>query len=138
MINNQLDGSGERLRKIRKSLGLTQNELATILKTSHGHISGMEKDKKNITDSTIDLLFLKCNVNENFIRNNQGEMFNSAPIEDEIASAVSDLLEDDNPFFNIIVDIMSIYRQLDPKSKEVIHNVSGQLVNKIKKRKESD
>lgn len=138
MINNQLDGSGERLRKIRKSLDLTQNELAAILKTSHGHISGMEKDKKNITDSTIDLLFLKCNVSEDYIRNNQGEMFNPTPIEDEIAAAVSDLLEDDNPFFNIIVDIMSVYRQLDPKSKEVIHNVSEQFVNKIKKRKESD
>lgn len=138
MINNIQDGSGERLRKIRKTLGLTQKELADILKTSHGHISGMEKDKKNITDSTIDLLLLKCNVNEEYVRYNSGEMFIHSIRKDKTVAAVSALLEERNPFFDLIVEIMDMYNELDYESKTVIHDVSGKFVDNIKKRKESD
>lgn len=75
LIGNICNGSGERLLSIRKALGMTQVEFSKILNSSNGHISDMEKDRKNITESTIELLKLKCNVNENWLRHGTGEMF---------------------------------------------------------------
>lgn len=79
MINNIYDGSGERLFCIRKALKMTQIEFAKIVNSSNGHISDMEKDRKNITESTIELLKLKCNVNEDWLRTGFGEMFLKTP-----------------------------------------------------------
>ncbi len=75
MINDKKDGSGKRLYLIRKALNLNQTDLAKLLNCSNGHMSDMENDKKNITDSTIQLLMLKCDVNENYLRYGIGEMF---------------------------------------------------------------
>ncbi len=79
LINSAYDGSGERLFCIRKTLGMTQIEFAKIVNSSNGHVSDMEKDRKNITESTIELLKLKCNVNENWLRTGTGEMFLKTP-----------------------------------------------------------
>ncbi len=79
MINNQSDGSGERLFLIRKALGMKQVDLAKILNSSNGHVSDMEKDRKNITESTIELLILKCNVSEEYLRYGTGDMFAKTP-----------------------------------------------------------
>ena len=79
MINNIYDGSGERLFQIRKALGMTQIDFAKTLNSSNGHVSDMEKDRKNITDSTIELLKLKCNVNADWLRTGTGEMFVRTP-----------------------------------------------------------
>ena len=79
MINNNHDGSGKRLFNIRKKLGMTQLEFAKIINSSNGHVSDMEKDRKNITESTIELLKLKCNVNEEYLRTGRGDIFFSTP-----------------------------------------------------------
>uniref|UniRef100_UPI004057146A helix-turn-helix domain-containing protein n=1 Tax=Agathobacter sp. TaxID=2021311 RepID=UPI004057146A len=79
MINNIYDGSGERLFQIRKKLKMTQIDFSKILNSSNGHVSDMEKDRKNITDSTIELLKLKLNVNSDWLRTGLGEMFIKTP-----------------------------------------------------------
>lgn len=134
MINNIEDGSAERLKTLRKSLGMTQIEFAEIINSSNGHVSDMEKGRKNITDSTMDLLELKKNVNIDWLRTGKGEMFNELPEEDEVAAYVSDLLEDDegNPLYDIIKEIMHTYSELTPKSQEVIRDFSAQLLKNLK------
>ena len=55
--------------------------------------------------------------------------------EEEVASYVSDLLEDDteNPLYEIIKEIMRTYSELSPKSQEVIRDFSQRLMDNIKK-----
>lgn len=136
MINNIEDGSAERLKTLRKSLGMTQIEFAEIINSSNGHVSDMEKGRKNITDSTMDLLELKKNVNIDWLRTGRGEMFNELPEEDEVAAYVSDLLEDEegNPLYDIIKEIMHTYSELTPKSQEVIRDFSAQLLKNLKEK----
>lgn len=136
MINNIEDGSAERLKTLRKSLGMTQIEFAEIINSSNGHVSDMEKGRKNITESTMDLLELKKNVNIDWLRTGKGEMFNELPEEDEVAAYVSELLEDDegNPLYDIIKEIMHTYSELTPKSQEVIRDFSAQLLKNLKEK----
>lgn len=136
MINNIEDGSAERLKTLRKSLGMTQIEFAEIINSSNGHVSDMEKGRKNITESTMDLLELKKNVNIDWLRTGKGEMFNELPEEDEVAAYVSELLEDDegNPLYDIIKEIMHTYSELTPKSQEVIRDFSAHLLKNLKEK----
>lgn len=136
MINNIEDGSAERLKALRKALKMTQVEFAEIINFSNGHVSDMEKGRKNITDSTMDLLKLKKNVNIDWVKTGRGEMFNELPEEDEVAAYVSDLLEDDekNPLYDIIKEIMHTYSELTPKSQEVIRDFSAQLLKNLKEK----
>lgn len=136
MINNIEDGSAERLKTLRKSLGMTQIEFAEIINSSNGHVSDMEKGRKNITESTMDLLELKKNVNIDWLRTGKGGMFNELPEEDEVAAYVSELLEDDegNPLYDIIKEIMHTYSELTPKSQEVIRDFSAQLLKNLKEK----
>ena len=55
--------------------------------------------------------------------------------EEEVASYVSDLLEDDteNPLYEIIKEIMKTYSELSPKSQEVIRDFSQRMMDNIKK-----
>lgn len=138
MINNVEDGSSERLKALRKALGMTQIEFAEIINSSNGHVSDMEKGRKNITDSTMDLLELKKNVNTEWLRTGEGEMFLPVLEEDEVAAYVSELLEDngENPLYAIIKEIMHTYSELSPKSQEVIRDASAKLLENLQKRKE--
>lgn len=139
MINNIEDGSAERLKLLRKALHLTQLEFAEIINSSNGHVSDMEKGRKNITDSTMDLLELKRNVNIEWLRTGKGEMFIQLPEEDEVAAYVSDLLEDDgeNPLYLIIKEIMHTYNEVSPKSQEILREFSGKLLENLSQKKES-
>ena len=49
IINNIKTGSGNRLKEIRKTLDLSQKELASILNISVGHMCDLEHSRKNIT-----------------------------------------------------------------------------------------
>lgn len=139
MINNIEDGSAERLKLLRKALHLTQSEFAEIINSSNGHVSDMEKGRKNITDSTMDLLELKRNVNIDWLRTGEGEMFIQLPEEDEVAAYVSDLLEDDgeNPLYLIIKEIMHTYNEVSPKSQEILCDFSKRLLDNLNQKKES-
>ena len=76
------------------------------------------------------------NVNEEWLRTGEGEMFKKLTPQEEVASYVSDLLEDgtDNPFYGIIIDIMKTYSELSPKSQEVVRDFSRRLAEKKKKK----
>lgn len=138
MINNIKDGSSERLKLIRRTLNMTQAEFADIINSSNGHVSDMEKGRKNITESTMDLLKLKKNVNIEWLKTGTGDMFNAFPEEDETAAYVSGLLEEpDNPLYSIIKEIMRTYSELDPKSQEALRDFSAKLRKNLERKKES-
>lgn len=65
----------ERLKKIRKTLGLTQQEFADVLKISRGNIAAYEVNKNNPSDAVITLICREFDVNENWLRTGEGEMF---------------------------------------------------------------
>lgn len=137
MINNIENGSSERLRIIRRTLKMTQAEFADIINSSNGHVSDMEKGRKNITESTMDLLELKKNVSIEWLKTGEGEMFRQLPEEDETAAYVSGLLEEpDNPLYILIKEIMHTYDELSPKSQEALRDFSEKLRKNLETKKE--
>lgn len=125
----------ERIKALRKKLGLTQQAFADRLKIARGNIGAYEVGKNAPSDAVISLICKEFDVSENWLRTGEGEMFVKLSEDEEIASLVSDVLEDgkNNPFYGIILDIMRTYNELSPASQEVMKEFSEKLVANMKK-----
>jgi len=66
---------GDRLKEIRKTLGLTQAEFGEKMGLKPTAIGQMESGARNITDRTYILLQEKYNVNVEYLQGLSGEMF---------------------------------------------------------------
>lgn len=120
-----------RIRKIRRDNGLTQDAFAKRLSLSRNYISLMEKGDRIPSDRTISDICREFNINEEWMKTGHGEIYNLP--EDETAAIVSELLEDDNPLYDIIKGIMKTYQQLDIKSQNLLQDFSKELLNNLKK-----
>ncbi len=128
---------GERVKKLRKQLSLTLEKFGERLGVQKSAISKIERGDCGITEQMTKAICREFNVNENWLRIEEGDMFRELPEEDETAIIVSDLLEEgkDNPFYEIILEIMNTYRELSPKSQEVLRDASAKLLENLQKKK---
>ena len=111
----------ERIKELRKTIGITQQELADKLGLKRNTIATYEIGKAIPSDRVISDLCNKYSVNEEWLRSGNGEMFKQPS--DEVGHYVEDLLEYDgvgNPFYDIIIEMMNKYQEMDEKSKLVI------------------
>ena len=58
----------ERIKVIRRTLELTQQEFADKLGIARNNIAGYETSKRSPSDAVISLICTKFNVNENWLR----------------------------------------------------------------------
>lgn len=65
----------ERIRKLRKSLGLTQQEFADRIKVKRNTVATYEMGRSEPSSSAISLICKTFNVNDTWLRNGEGEMF---------------------------------------------------------------
>ncbi len=88
---------GDRIKALRQSLGLTQQEFAEKIGIKRGAIANYEIGR-NISDVVINSICMTYNVNERWLRTGEGEMFVQIARDKEIMRFVGDVMqgEDDN------------------------------------------
>lgn len=82
----------ERIKKLRKALGLTQKEFGERIGVKPNTIGTYEIGRNKPIDAVIALICREFNVNETWLRTGEGEMFVQQSKEDELAAAVERLL----------------------------------------------
>ncbi|ALB48724.2 helix-turn-helix domain-containing protein [Clostridium beijerinckii] len=65
----------ERIKSIRIALKMKQNDFAKELTISQGHLSDIENGRKDVTNKIQEIIILKFNVNEEWLRNGIDPMF---------------------------------------------------------------
>lgn len=89
----------ERLKKLRKELDLTQQEFADKIGSKRNTIAKYETDINVPSTAVISLICKTFNVNENWLRTGEGDMFIEMSYDDELANFVGNLmLEEDDSF----------------------------------------
>ena len=129
----------ERLKELRKTLKLTQQEFADRLNIKRGAIANYEIGRNAPIDAVISLICKEFSVNEDWLRTGEGEMFKERSPSEEIGYYVEDLLEYDgqgNPFFDMIIEMMKTYVELDEKSQAVIRSYFQSVSDGIHKKEE--
>lgn len=70
---------GERIRKARRTLDLTQAEFASRIKSTQNTVTRYETGDRTPSASVITLICREFDVNEKWLRTGEGEMFIPAP-----------------------------------------------------------
>lgn len=65
----------ERIRKLRKALGLSQEQLGAAIGVSNTAISKIEKGENNLTEQNIKAICREFNVNEKWLRDGIGKPY---------------------------------------------------------------
>ncbi len=121
----------ERIKDIRKKEGLSQQKFADKLGIARGNIAAYEVGKNAPSDAVISLICSKFNVNKDWLLIGKGDMYDVP--EDETAAVVSELLEESNPFYDIIISIMKSYKKLDDKSQAALNDLIQELMDNMKR-----
>ncbi len=117
----------ERIRALRKELGLTQEKFADRLSMKRNTIATYEIGRNEPIDAVITLICREFNVNEEWLRSGNGDMFIELPEEDEYMKAATELSKNnDRDAMNAVVK----YWKLDPSSKRVIWRFINSLSEK--------
>ena len=119
---------GERVRELRKALGLTLEAFGEKVGVGKSAVSRLEKGTNNLTEQMILAICREFNVNEEWLRSGEGEMFLKLDRETEIARLTRDLLlEEEDSFKNRVIAVLA---KLTPEQWEVLSEIAEGLKKK--------
>lgn len=112
----------ERLRKLRKSLDMTQQNFGARISVKGNTVAQWESGRNEPSDSTIFLICREFNVNEDWLRTGNGEMFVKETSDEEfmkVAKAVaSGNTETDKAIRKVLID----FYQMDDLGRQTLIN----------------
>lgn len=118
----------ERIKKIRNSLGMTQQEFADRIKVKRNTVATYEMGRSTPSDSAIALICKEFDVNEKWLRDGIGEMFKPVSKNDLIADMISDVLKSDEDNFKR--RLVSALAKLDDSGWEKLETLIDMISNK--------
>ena len=116
---------GERIKAIRKELGLTLEKFGEKLGVTKTTISRIEKGVNNLTDQMARSICREYNVDYDFLMYGEGEMFTDLPktIVDELCMQF-DLDDFDRAVVEMYLDLPAELRQaIKAKVKDMVQKV---------------
>lgn len=117
----------ERLKKLRKVLGLTQHEFASRIGSVQNTITGYETGRRVPSNQVISLISKEFNVNENWLKTGEGEMFIKLDNKTELENAIKTFLSSENESFR--ERLVSVLIQLDESDWKVLEKITLQMVD---------
>lgn len=81
----------DRIRLLRKTLGLNQGEFAECLAMQSSALSMIEVGENALTEKNVQLICMTFNVNKSWLRTGEGEMFAAPPFEKEFSETYGKL-----------------------------------------------
>lgn len=115
----------ERIKKLRKTLDLTQQEFADKIGVKQNTVAQYEMGRNIPIDSVIFLICREFNVSEEWLRTGDGDMFLPADRNADIARLTKQLLnEESDSFKNRLISILSNltveeWKFLEDKAREL-------------------
>lgn len=82
----------ERIKQVRKSIGLTQQEFADRLGISRGALANYEVGRNEPIDAIIAAICREFHINEAWLRSGVGEMKTDLSLKQELTLAFADVL----------------------------------------------
>lgn len=118
----------DRIKELRKTLGLTLEEFGARLGVKKTTISRIENGVNSITDQMFTSICREYNVNEEWLRTGTGEMFAPLTRSEAIARFAGELMKDEEESFRR--QLIEVLAQLDEKEWEVLEGIAKKLAQK--------
>lgn len=110
----------ERIKRIRKAVGLTQSEFGERIGVKGNTVTNYETGLRTPSDAVILSICREFNVNEPWLRTGKGEMLLQLDKDEEFDRLCAEIQMSDDEF---IKDIMRKYWRLDEHGKAIIRNM---------------
>ena len=118
----------DRIRIVRKDVGLTQKEFAEKLGIKQNTVASYEMGRIGISDNVIFSICREFNINEDWLRDGTGEMYKER--DGSFTELLSDLDDSDDDF---IKSLIKVYMGLDEDSKEALRKIAKGMAEKYKR-----
>ena len=124
----------ERIKKLRKALDLTQQAFADRIGLKRNTIAQYEIGRNEPIDAVILSICREFDVNEDWLRTGNGEMFVEMTEQDKVMKYTGLLLKDeDSVVASAIQALIVTYEQLDESSKATLEKIALQYIENLKK-----
>lgn len=123
--------TNERIRELRKYLNLSQAEFAERLGTTRDVIGNIEYNRLKRPEQKESLYKLICkefDVNEEWLRTGNGEMFVPLTREETIAKFAGELMKEESSSFK--KKLVEVLAKLDESQWEVLEDIANMLTKK--------
>lgn len=116
----------ERIKKLRKALGFTQQEFADKLNIGRGTLANYEVGRNEPIDAVIALICREFNVDETWLRTGEGEMFVELPRNEALAAQIQKFLQGGTDSFR--ERLVSLLIRLEPEQWEALEGYLRELI----------
>ena len=98
----------DRIKALRERLGKSQDEFGKDIGLTRNYISLIENGQRNLSDQSINVLCSLYNVNEEWLRTGNGEMFVPETKDEQISKMLADVLKcEDSDFKKRLIVALS-------------------------------
>lgn len=120
----------ERIKELRKFLGLNQTEFGDRIGIKQTTVAGYESGSRTPIDSVVLSMCREFNVNEEWLRTGDGEMFNPVSQEDEFMRAATELrIEKEEGAMQALIE----YWKMTPEQRKLIKDFILSIAEAYKK-----
>ena len=124
----------ERIRLLRKELGLNQSDFGNKIGVKQGTVAGYESGARTPLDAVVSSICREFDVNEEWLRTGEGEMFEQMTEQQKLLKYTGMLLKDkDSAIVYAIQSFIVTYEQLDDTSKATLEKIAQQFIDNLKK-----
>ena len=118
----------ERLKKLRKTLDLTQQKFADRLGVKRNTVGQWECGINAITDQVVFSICREFDVNEEWLRTGEGEMFIRKTRSETIADFMVDMLNEEEPSYKR--RLIEALAELSTDEWKLLENITLKLAEK--------
>lgn len=128
-----MDTIASRIIKLVEVFGGNKSEFARKISVTPAYISKMSKQPDSVpSDRTIADICREFNVNEEWLRTGEGEMFVQRSRDEELSAFFGDLLSGQSDFKRRLIAVLS---RLDESEWELLEKMADKLMDEMQKEK---
>lgn len=123
----------ERIKKLRRTLDLTQQEFADRIGSKRNTVAKYESGDNSPSAAVVSLICRTFDVNETWLRTGEGEMFVEKSRMDTIAEFAADLFNTDMKFKRDLIEVLA---KLDESSWKELEKIANMFIETATKKEE--
>lgn len=117
---------GERVKEVRKALGLTLERFGEPLGVKKGALSSIENGRNALTEQLAKAICREYNVSYEYLMSGEGEMFIKLEIDDEIAAYVGRTLRDEKAVYQR--KLLLFFSRLSPELLSELEKAAEEIL----------
>ena len=119
-----MSGINNRIKEVRQYKGLTQSQFSEVIGLSRNYIALIEIGERVPSDRTISDICREFNVNEEWLRTGEGEMFRPKSRNEELFEFVTNAIGEPT---GIQAKLLSIMARLTDEQWKVLNDIANEM-----------